>query len=47
MSSLAGIFLALVPINDQPADKFIKITSKLLLSPPKEHGLVEMIQEAE
>ena len=33
MSSLAGIFLALVPINDQPADKFIQNYIKAITSP--------------
>jgi len=33
LSSLAGIFLALVPINDQPADKFIQNYIKAITSP--------------
>lgn len=33
LSSLAGIFLSLVPINDQPADKFIQNYIKAITSP--------------
>ncbi len=33
LSSIAGIFLALVPINDQPADKFIQNYIKAITSP--------------
>jgi len=33
LSSIAGIFLALVPINDQPADKFIQNFIKAITSP--------------
>ena len=33
LSSLAGIFLALVPINDQPADKFIQSYIRAITSP--------------
>jgi len=33
LSSLAGIFLALVPINDQPADKFIQNYIRAITSP--------------
>ena len=32
-SSVAGIFLALVPINDQPADKFIQNYIRAITSP--------------
>ena len=32
-SSMAGIFLALVPINDQPADKFIQNYIRAITSP--------------
>jgi len=33
LSSIAGIFLALVPINDQPADKFIQSYIKAITNP--------------
>lgn len=33
LSSIAGIFLALVPINDQPADKFIQNYIRAITSP--------------
>lgn len=33
LSSFAGIFLSLVPINDQPADKFIQNYIKAITSP--------------